>query len=105
MRENSISVTCSATTSVFHLTRRLESILVKTKTFKMFVLSLKCVLFMSIITYIVFRIKRKKYEDQNDEATNTDEAQTCICTLPSTRSALPLNPLQRGEGVVISTAI
>ena len=33
---------------VFHLMRRLESILVKTKTFKMFVMSLKCVLFMSI---------------------------------------------------------
>ena len=33
--------------------RRLESILVKTKTFKMFVMSLKCVLFMSIIIIII----------------------------------------------------
>ena len=32
--------------------RRLESILVKTKTFKMFVMSLKCVLFMSIIAFL-----------------------------------------------------
>ena len=34
---------------VFHLIRRLESILVEPKTFKMFVKRLKCVLFMSII--------------------------------------------------------
>ena len=32
--------------------RRLESTLVKTKTFKMFVMSLKCVLFMSIIAFL-----------------------------------------------------
>ena len=57
--------------------RRLESILVKTKTFKMFVMSLKCVLFMSIIAFLSQRKllllltglrerdKREKSEEKN----------------------------------------